>query len=84
MGPMGAIPFDTLKLARALRDKANFSSEQAEGMAGALADAMGGAELVTKDYLDGRLIALEQRLTINLGSMLVVATGAAAALVKLL
>ena len=45
---------------------------------------MTGAELVTKDYLDGRLIALEQRLTIKLGSMLVVAIGVIAALVKLL
>ena len=84
MKAMGAIPFDSLKLARALRDNANFSSEQAEGMAGALADAMAGAELVTKDYLDGRLVALEQRLTIKLGSMLVVAVGVIAALVKLL
>ena len=81
---MGAIPFDTLKLAQALRDKAHFSSDQAEGVAGALADAMSGAELVTKDYLDSRLTALEQRLTIKLGSMLVVAVGGIAALVKLL
>jgi hypothetical protein len=81
---MGAIPFDTLKLARALRDKAKFSPEQAEGVADALSDAMTGAELVTKDYLDNRLVALEQRLTIKLGSMLVVAIGVIAALVKLL
>jgi hypothetical protein len=45
---------------------------------------MSRAELVTKDYLDARLIALEQRLTIKLGSMLVVAVGGIAALVKLL
>jgi hypothetical protein len=44
---------------------------------------MAGAELVTKDYLDGRLIALEQRLTLKLGSMLVVVTGMVAALAKL-
>jgi hypothetical protein len=84
METMTTIPFDTLKLARALRDKAKFTPEQAEGVADALADAMTGAELVTKDYLDGRLIALEQRLTIKLGSMLVVAIGVIAALVKLL
>jgi hypothetical protein len=32
--------FDTLKLARALRDKANFTPEQAEGAAGAIAEAI--------------------------------------------
>jgi hypothetical protein len=81
---MGATPFDTLKLAQALRETAHFSSDQAEGMAGSLAEAMVGAELLTKDYLDGRLTALEQRLTIKLGSMLVLAVGGIAALVKLL
>jgi hypothetical protein len=81
---MTTIAFDTLKLARALREKAKFTPEQAEGVADALADVMTGAELVTKDYLDGRLLALEQRLTIKLGSMLVVAIGLVAALVKLL
>ena len=81
---MGATPFDTFKLAQALREKAQFRSEQAEGVARALAEAMAGAELVTEDYLDGRLVALEQRLTIKLGSMLVVAVGGIAALVKLL
>ncbi len=39
--------FDTLRLARTLRDKAHFSSEQAEGMADALSEAMQGG-LATK------------------------------------
>lgn len=47
-----AIPFDTLKLAQTLRDKAKFSSEQAEQTASALAEAFGDwqdkQQLVTK------------------------------------
>jgi len=35
---MGAIPFDTLRLARTLREKVHFTAEQAEGVADALAD----------------------------------------------
>ena len=42
--------FDTLRLARSLRDKAQFTSEQAEGMADALAEAMQG-DLATKTDL---------------------------------
>lgn len=37
---MTAMAFDTLKLARALRDKANFTPEQAEGAADAIAEAI--------------------------------------------
>ena len=45
---MSAVAFDTLKLARTLRDTAKMSQEQAEGIADALAEAMSGAELATK------------------------------------
>ncbi|MEI6559904.1 MAG: hypothetical protein WCO00_15985, partial [Rhodospirillaceae bacterium] len=45
---MAAVAFDTLKLARKLRDTAQMSAEQAEGVADALAEAMSGAELATK------------------------------------
>jgi gas vesicle protein len=45
---MTAVAFDTLKLARKLRDTAHMSQEQAEGIADALAEAMSGAELATK------------------------------------
>jgi hypothetical protein len=37
---MSAVAFDTLKLAQDLRDKANFSPTQAEGMAHALSEAI--------------------------------------------
>jgi hypothetical protein len=42
-----ATAFDTLKLARALRDDAHITPEPAEGMAGAIVEAM-AADLVTK------------------------------------
>ena len=45
---MSAVAFDTLKLARTLRDTAKMTQEQAEGIADALAEAMSGAELATK------------------------------------
>ncbi|MEI6985473.1 MAG: hypothetical protein WCK65_05035 [Rhodospirillaceae bacterium] len=45
---MGAVAFDTLKLARKLRDTAHMTQEQAEGIADALAEAMSCAELSTK------------------------------------
>ena len=40
--------FDTLKLARRLRDEAGFSPAHAEAAADAFADAVGGQDLVTK------------------------------------
>jgi hypothetical protein len=65
---MTAAPFDTLKLARALRDKAKFTPEQAEGAADAIAEAV-QSDLATRtdvvgaeQRLDGRLTGAEQRL----------------------
>jgi hypothetical protein len=72
---MAAIPFDTLKLARQLREKAGFTPEHAEAAAEALAEAVGGADLVTKADLQSALRDVEQRLTIRFGGMLVVAVG---------
>lgn len=45
--PMTAVAFDTLKFARALRDKAKLSPEQAEGFADAPVDVLDG-NLATK------------------------------------
>jgi len=75
---MVAIPFDTLKLARSLRDKAKFDPEQAEGVADALAEAF-QEEVATKTDLR----ELELRLTIKIGSMLVITIGILTALLKL-
>jgi hypothetical protein len=76
---MTAVPFDTLKLAGRLED-GGFTHEQAKTAASALAEAMAGAELATKNDI----IQLEQRLTIRLGGMLVVAVGILLAAVRYL
>lgn len=76
---MTAVPFDTLKLARKL-EGAGFPAKQAGDTAEALAEAMAGAELATKADLRD----LEQRLTIRLGGMLVVATGVLLAAIRYL
>jgi hypothetical protein len=68
---MTGVAFDTLKLARRLREQAGFTPEHAEAASEALAEAIGGAELATK----ADLRELEQRLTIKFGSMLIVAVG---------
>jgi hypothetical protein len=47
MPRMTAVAFDTLKLARTLRDKAKLSPDQAEGFAEAISDAVQG-DLATK------------------------------------
>jgi ATP phosphoribosyltransferase regulatory subunit HisZ len=47
---MNAIPFDTLKFVRALRDKAKLPPEQAEGFADAIAEAV-QSDLATKSDL---------------------------------
>ena len=120
---MSAVAFDTLKLARALRDKGRFTPEQAEGVADALSEAFRD-DIATKDdvareassiraelaseassiradlareiagvradmklmetSIRGEIVQLEQRMTIKLGGMMVVAVTMVAALVKLL
>jgi phage host-nuclease inhibitor protein Gam len=49
-----AAPFDTLKLARALRDKAGFSQEHAEAAADALAEAVAEQVATKQDVRDVR------------------------------
>jgi hypothetical protein len=77
IGGMSGIPFDTLRLARSLREKAHFTPEHAKGVADALADAFQD-QVATKDDLT----LLEHRLTIKIGGMLVVSIGVLTALVK--
>jgi len=78
---MTALIFDTLKYANTLK-AAGVASEQAEAQANALSEVLevNLKELATKDDL----IQLEQRMTIKLGSMMVVAIAVVAALTKLL
>jgi hypothetical protein len=93
---MNAVPFDTLKLADRLQ-AGGFTAELARTFASSLADAANAADVVTKPYLDDRLVALEQRLnlddrlaaleqrlTIRLGGMLVVAVGVLLAAIRYL
>ncbi|WP_043698993.1 hypothetical protein [Tepidimonas taiwanensis] len=78
---MAALTFDTLKFARRLKDAGmdpRLAEEQAETIAEALQVNL--ENLATKQDLE----LLEQRLTIKLGAMLVVAVGIVATLVKIL
>ena len=60
---MGAVAFDTLKLARKLRDSAEMTQIQAEGVADALAEAMSGAELATKSDIRELELKMDARFT---------------------
>jgi monoamine oxidase len=83
---MSAVPFDTLKLARALREKASLSAEQAEGITGALAEAFEDSVATRADIgeLRSEIRLLEQRLTIKMGGMLAAAIAILLALEKLI
>jgi hypothetical protein len=70
--------FDTHKFVRRLKE-AGLPEMQAEAIADAFRDAQGEAELATKTDLR----ELEYRLTIKLGSLIALAIGIVAALVKL-
>ncbi|SFI90758.1 DUF1640 domain-containing protein [Nitrosomonas sp. Nm34] len=76
---MPSITFDTYKFIRRLRE-AGISEEQAEAIADAFREANFEAEIATKTDLR----ELEYRLIIKLGTMIVVAIGVVATLVKLL
>jgi hypothetical protein len=65
-----AVLFDTLKLARPL-ESTSFPPQQAGDMAEAIAEAISG--LVTKADLQNAMRDLEQRLTIRVGGIMVVA-----------
>ncbi len=90
---MTTITFDTHKFVRKLKT-AGFDETQAEAVADAFSEAQGEAELATKaditnlrrDIDDVRrdMREMEQRMIIKMGSMMVVAIGIVAALVKLL
>ena len=84
--------FDTLKFANRLKS-AGVPSAQAEAEAEALAEVFDAnlKELATREDIkpletgfDGKLIQLEQRMTIKLGTLMVLAVGVMATLVKLL
>jgi len=94
---MASVTFDTLKFVKKL-EESGIPDKQAEAIADAFKDAQGEAELATKADLqdvkneiellrrdmDARFIQMEQRMTIKLGALMVVAVGSVATLVKLL
>ena len=72
---MGAVPFDTLRLARRL-EGAGFSPQQAGDTAEALAEAMSGAELATtadivgvRTELKAEIAALRGELTAEIAAL---------------
>jgi len=82
---MTTITFNTLKFANRLK-AAGVPPLQAEAEAEALSEVFEAdlKELVTKETLQQELRLLEQRMTIKLGGLMVVAVGLIAALVKIL
>lgn len=58
---MGAVPFDTLKFAQTLRDKAHVPQDQAEGIAQAFADAT-GEQIATKSDLSQEIAPVKAEL----------------------
>ncbi len=82
---MTTITFDTLKFANTLK-AAGVPPAQAEAEATAISEILevNLKDLVTKDDMHREMQNMEQRLIIKLGSMMVVAIGIVAVLVKLL
>jgi hypothetical protein len=83
---MSPVLFDTLKLTRALREKAHFTQEQAEGLTDALSESFEEHVATKQDisHLESKLESLEQRLTIKMGGMFVLAIGVITGLMKLI
>lgn len=86
---MATITFDTLKFVETLKSH-GMPEDQAKGIAEAFKDATGEAELATKrdletveTHLNGRFETLEYRLTIKLGTFIMLATGILIAVIKL-
>jgi hypothetical protein len=69
---MATITFDTLSITRRLRD-AGFDEKQAESVVRVLAEAQ--ESLVSRSHFDAKLEALELRMVIKFGAMLVGAVG---------
>lgn len=86
---MTTIAFDTLALAKKLQ-AAGFEQQQAEGITSALAETLGEQVATKQDIatlrsdLSSEIKTTELRLTIKVGSMLVVAVGVLTALIKLI
>jgi hypothetical protein len=74
---MPAAPFDTLKLTKALREKAHFTPEQAEGITEAFGEAF-YEQLATKQdlsLLEQHLVNSIDHMALTLGTAVVVLNG---------
>ena len=76
---MGTITFDTLEATKRLRE-AGFDEKQAEVVVRVLSDSQ--ERLVTREYFDAKMEAMEMRLTIKLGGFLTAAVGILYTLLK--
>lgn len=82
---MTTITFDTLKFVEKLKAH-GIPEEQAKGIAEAFKDAQSESDVATKTdilRLEGRMETLELRLTIKLGTFIMLATGILIAVIKL-
>lgn len=83
---MTTITFDTYKFIQKLK-AAGLPEQQAQAISDAFRDAQSEAQLATKHDIENLrrdMRELEQRMTIKLGGMLIIAISIVAALVKLL
>ncbi|MDP2902606.1 MAG: DUF1640 domain-containing protein [Methylovulum sp.] len=83
---MATITFDTHKFVRTLKD-AGVPESQAEAFSEAFKEAQGEADLATKHDIDDvrrDMREMERRLIIKLGTLVALAIGIVAVLVKLL
>ena len=77
---MSTITFDTTHATRLLRE-AGFDEKQAKSVVRVLSEAQ--AQLVTREYFDSKLEAMELRMTIKLGAFIAAAVGVLIAVLKL-
>ena len=77
---MSILTFDTLDATRRLRE-AGFDEKQAETVVRVLSDAQD--RLVTREHFDAKLEAIELRLTLKVGAMIVTAAGIIVAAMRL-
>ena len=77
---MTALAFDTLKVSKDLR-KLGFDDKQAEGLSSLLNEVV-VTDLATKEDLNNAISSLEQKLSIRIGGMIVLAVAVIQALAK--
>ncbi len=77
---MTTLAFDTLKVSKDLREL-GFDDKQAEGLSSLLNEVV-VTDLATKEDLNNAISSLEQKLSIRIGGMIVLAVAVIQALAK--